>query len=360
MNLPEDGKCTLARVTKPYYFEFDEKLRDLSHRFGVDPETVRTFDRNESSVHPHLSARLKLQGSKWQIYARKEFADLLEVLSNRSDQDTGVPSARTDNLARLCEEIRDELSAITRKIQHTHPNRDLEAFVQRLFESMPGVLAVERKAGGTDEGADLVVAYATGLPIEPFQGQGPCLKQVKSYQGKLGDTGAINDLRRAFAAYPDATMGVIVSTADETTPEFDNAFNKLQEELGERITLHCLYGPRLAALAMRILDVARALERVSRPGRRALRGARVRWRAARAVAAVRPTVGPAQVGRVRARGTVRSVGRGRPPSSRRHGPATTVAGTRCDHRDPLSATPFPLSYPASAASNTDPKPARQE
>lgn len=58
INVPQWGQCTLARVTGPYRFSFEDK--DFNHRFPVDPESVHDFYRNHDIVRPALSRRLKL------------------------------------------------------------------------------------------------------------------------------------------------------------------------------------------------------------------------------------------------------------------------------------------------------------
>lgn len=254
INVPEYGKCTTARVTSPYYFAFDRELEDLGHRFGVDPETVRTFDRNADFVHPYLSRRLKLQGRQWQITARAEFAELLRALEALPLDAATRARTADDNRRQLRTEIEAELAEITRKIQRTHPGRDLEVLVKRAFEQMPGVLDVQQIATRVDRGADLIVIHTAGLPFGPLQRTEACLVQVKSYEGKLYDARAIEDLRRAFREHPEANMGLIVSTADGVTPEFERQLRALQSELGEVRTVRCLCGPDVALLVANALS----------------------------------------------------------------------------------------------------------
>src|SRR5438067_1694142 len=78
INVPEWGKCTVARVTGPYFWRFDSP--DFNHRFPVDPDSVATFDRNDAFVHPALSARLKLRGRYWGVYLQDEFENLAKAL----------------------------------------------------------------------------------------------------------------------------------------------------------------------------------------------------------------------------------------------------------------------------------------
>lgn len=79
INVPEWGQCTLAKVTGEYQWRWE--CGDFNHRFPVDAASVRTFDRNDKIVHPYLSARLKLRGRKWIIYAEAEFQNLLDELA---------------------------------------------------------------------------------------------------------------------------------------------------------------------------------------------------------------------------------------------------------------------------------------
>ena len=71
VNVPEWGECTLARVAGSYVWRWEHE--DFNHRFPVDPDSVQSFDRNSEVVPAALSARLKLPGRWWQVYAEAEF-----------------------------------------------------------------------------------------------------------------------------------------------------------------------------------------------------------------------------------------------------------------------------------------------
>ena len=79
INVPENGKCTTAKVVSRYKFEQgNNRVGDFRHMLGVDINTVFTFDRNNPNIVPVVSARLKLQGKYWRIYRVQEFIDSLE------------------------------------------------------------------------------------------------------------------------------------------------------------------------------------------------------------------------------------------------------------------------------------------
>lgn len=244
INIPEFGKCTVAKVTGQYQWRYEDE--DFNHRFPVDPSTIYVFDRNDAAVHPALRARLKLQGRRWQIYLKKEFAELLEFLKN------GVsPAARTpeSNLRFLSNEIQPFLLSITQRIHHTHPNYDLEGLVAEVFKRVPGVIDVKWQGGAGDYGADIVVTYDAGLPIPGLKKQAILVVQVKSYEGDHWDTKAIDDIKRAFEHYPDAAMGLIISTADTISQHVEQELEKLKEESGKPVSI--LVGPDVAAFFLR-------------------------------------------------------------------------------------------------------------
>lgn len=244
INIPKWGQCTVAKVTGEYQWRYEDK--DFNHRFPVDPKTVYVFDRNDVSVHPALSSRLKLQGRWWRIYLKDEFDELLESLRKGNQPSQRTPEA---NLRSLSKEIQPYLQSITRHIHNTHPNSDLECLLKEVFKKVPGVIDVKLQGGAGDHGADILVKFEGGLPIPGLEKQSILVVQVKSYEGELWDTRAIDDIKRAFEHYPEASMGLIISTADSATTAVEESLDKLREESGKPVAI--LVGPDVAAFLLR-------------------------------------------------------------------------------------------------------------
>jgi hypothetical protein len=244
INVPEWGKCAVAKVTGQYQWKYEDD--DFNHRFPVDPNTVYVFDRNDAFIHPALRSRLKLQGRWWRIYLKDEFAELLEVLKNGITASQSTPEA---NLRFLSNEIQPFLLNITQRIHHTHPNYDLECLCSEVFKKMPGVIDVKWQGGAGDHGADILVTFDGGLPIPGLEKQLLLVVQVKSYEGDHWDPRAVEDIRRAFEHYPDASMGLIISTANSITTAVEKELEKLREESGRPVSL--LVGPDVAAFLLR-------------------------------------------------------------------------------------------------------------
>lgn len=244
INVPTYGECTLARVTSEYFWKWTDG--DFNHRFQVDPASVYTFDRNDAAVHPALNARLKLQGRWWHIYAITEFEQLLESIKNGT---LGQHVTQAHRFALLSEEIRPHVLEITRRIHHTHPNYSLEKLVSEILEGMPGIREVQLQGGAGDHGADLLATVEEPHPITGHPRQTTFVIQVKSFDGEHSDLRAISDIRRAFEKYPEASEGVIVSTAATVTEDFEEALSKLRSEAGKPV--HLLIGPDVAAFVLK-------------------------------------------------------------------------------------------------------------
>ena len=135
-------------------------------------------------------------------------------------------------------------------IHRVHPNFDLEALLAEAFTRLPGV-HVERKRGRADQGADLVLTIESGLPIDGLRRQETCLVQVKSHIGSEWSTRAIEDVKRALKVYPEATMGLIVTTATDLEQGFEEELSRLQLQEGSEKSIAVLHGARLAEFILR-------------------------------------------------------------------------------------------------------------
>ena len=241
INIPEWGKRTLARVTGPYFWSYEDD--DFNHRFPIDPGSVRVFDSNDAIVHPQLRHKLKLQGGWWRIYdLHEQFEHLIASLEEGKG---GSPSTTETNIDWLKKEI---LPNITKKTQHTFPGSQLESLIAEIFRNVPGVKEVKEQGGPGERGADLQVIFEWEVPILEIQEQRTCVVQVKSFKGEMWETRAVDQIRKALQ-YWDADMGVIVSTADAGSEALDTALDQLWQDTGKPVYL--LIGEDVAAFLLR-------------------------------------------------------------------------------------------------------------
>ena len=243
VDAPEWGRCVLARVTGGYYWRFDDP--DHNHRFAVDPQSVREFDRNSRSVHPSLSTRLRTKGAWWRISLKAEFEELLANLN-------GSVPAELPPQARLAREIQPILLRITQTIHHTYAGRSLEELCAEVFGHLPAVTRVEVRNVSGDTGADLLVRFESGLPLPGIERDDTLIVQVKVHKNDSWDTTAVEDMARALSRYPEASMGLLISTATASTAALDTALENLRRESGKHVAL--LIGEDMAAFFLQYGD----------------------------------------------------------------------------------------------------------
>jgi len=251
INLPEYGKCTIAKVLGGGY-SFDGGIRchseggmvykDFRHCLPV--QFINTFDRRGSLVHPHLYRRLVLQGNHWQVSAEDEFNDLLKALEEGRKETERTFEITLDQLKN---ELESPCKEIAKKVLHVFPNKSLEELIEHVLKSIPEVFedSVKILKGRADKGADLVFEYKNEI-VEVVE---RVAVQAKAYEGKMQYKRAVDDIRRAFDSDDSFTQGLIVSTADDVSDEIEAELDRLRNQSGKPIGL--LYGAEFARWVMR-------------------------------------------------------------------------------------------------------------
>jgi len=237
INMPEYGKCTLVKINGDYTFCKPWCGDDFRHMRTC--EFIATFDRNSNIVHPYLRRRLSLQGAWWRVYAQKEFEELLTSL------ESGKAGKSPEE--RIKEEIDKELNDIVNNVYRIFPEKSLEGFIMEIFKRMPGIREVRK--GPDRNGADLEIEFERGLEINGLLKTELCAVQVKSYEGNMGYTRAIEDIRRAFNSGRGYTCGLIVATALEMTKEFEIKLEELKKEMKKDVGI--LLGKDLARMVVK-------------------------------------------------------------------------------------------------------------
>ena len=244
VNIPKWGWCVAAQVKESYYFddgvkvEYSETGVDYRHCIGVDIDTLVEFDRNDPRVYPLISRKLKLQGRWWQIRDAEFFLQSIQRIKDSAH----VPHERSAgdyhlgiDIAKLVQKT-NFLGEIANLIHQTHPEKHLEDFVCDLFQRIDGVQSRPNGRGWrTDHGADVIVEYDSGLPIDGLQETKRLVIQVKSFKWKMDNPHAINQIKDAITTY-EADSGLIISTAPASDGFLEKVEN-LSEELEKPIAV---------------------------------------------------------------------------------------------------------------------------
>lgn len=237
INIPYWGACLAGQVVEEYSFEqINNDFSEFRHTLKLDPQSVVEFERNDNEVLPIISSRLKLQGRYWRIQYEDEFLQTIqnvkgEILGKNEDESIGIFYLKKDLLPLLKD--------ITNKIQKAHPTGKLESFIAEVLRKVPNVINVyehgKHKGWGTDNGADLIVTYKSGLSFSNLEKEEKLVVQVKSFTGQHWETSAVEQIEDALTEFEAAT-GLIITTG-ESTENLEEAVEALSAKLNKPIGL---------------------------------------------------------------------------------------------------------------------------
>ncbi len=142
INVPNWGLCTAGKVVEEYNFEEgNTEVSDFRHFFKLDKSSIIQFNRNDKTVHPLISRKLKLRGRYWRIYSETEFFDTVKNVSLLNS--ISIKNGDTIGIHYLKTEVTPLLTEITKCIQKTHPEKKLEYFLAEIFRNIPNVTDVK-------------------------------------------------------------------------------------------------------------------------------------------------------------------------------------------------------------------------
>jgi hypothetical protein len=233
INVPCWGACITGRVDGSYSFDKNQnEFGDYRHLLKVDRTSIIEFDRNDERVHPVIGSRLKLQGRYWTIQFEDEF---LQTLQNLKSEQPPKQESESAGISYLRKDLSPLLKDITARIQKNHPGGKLEGFIADILRKIPNVVEVrehgQHKGWGSDNGADLIVSYRSGLSVANLEKQETLVVQVKSYTGQHWETEAVEQIETAIKEF-QANAGLIITTA-EPTERLERAVDDLTTKLAK-------------------------------------------------------------------------------------------------------------------------------
>ena len=226
IHMPEWGKCVAARVVREY--DFDEGIDgDFRHFFEIDTHSVVEFERRDQRLDPRVN--LKPRQRYHRVYAVEEFERSIERVKSREE------IKENGELHHLLNETDKLLEKITGLIQEMNRGKELERFLAKVLRRIPGVVDVNENGSGwgTDYGADLIATIkvsVAGLDLEH-----KIVVQVKSYEGEVRDTNAVDQIKTAIETF-EADAGMIITTG-QRTEELETAVAQAADELGRPVYL---------------------------------------------------------------------------------------------------------------------------
>ena len=237
INVPHWGACFAGQVSEKYWFDGkNNEFGDYRHALKLETSSIVEFERNDNKVLPIISSRLKLQGRYWRIQYVNEF---LQTIQNIKAKSIGKKDDESVGIFYLKKDLSALLKDITKQIQKNHPSGKLEEFIANVFRKIPNVVDVREhgryKGFGTDNGADLIVTYKSGLSISNLEKQEILVVQVKSYTAQHWETNAVEQINDALNVF-EAAAGLLITTA-ESTKTLEEAVETLSNKLKKPIGL---------------------------------------------------------------------------------------------------------------------------
>ena len=222
-HLPDARHWSIARVAGPYRFEIPKIPKDYGHILPVELLSEgRSVGFQAKGVAAELRQTMHNLSRLWNVDHLGAYVEqILEGLRKPIDTSDVV---KVDRLETLLQEL--EVAGWERFKFHFQ-GAEFEAPCVRLLESLYGDGNVEHTGGKNENGADAICTY-----LDPLGVPHRVAVQIKMWTWDAGWTRPLQQIKKACQSYEGITSGVILSTSERVTPEFEAVRAKLQKELG--------------------------------------------------------------------------------------------------------------------------------
>lgn len=222
-HLPEDRHWSIVRVVGPYRFEIPKTPKDYGH---ILPVELLSGDRPVSfqakSVAAGLRQTMHNLSRLWNVDHLGEHIE--QILEDLRKPGGPVNVAEEDRLEALLRELE---VAGWKRFEFHFQGAEFEAPCVRLLETLYGEGNVEHTGGKNENGADAICTY-----LDPLGVPHRVAVQIKMWTWDAAWTRPLEQIKKACQSYEGITSGVILSTSERVTPEFEAARAKLQKEIG--------------------------------------------------------------------------------------------------------------------------------
>jgi predicted Mrr-cat superfamily restriction endonuclease len=220
-HLPEYGVWSVSRVTGPYEYAIDRRLKDFGHIRPVELLTKRPVNPQEEAVSALLRQTMRNMMRMWNIDALgPEVEGILRALEK------GTPSGAVNLEKRMMMILEQLEGAAWKSVAHHFQGPELEKPCVTVLKRIFGEENVERTAGSGERGADAICTYKDPLGIEHR-----IAVQIKMWDLETAWTRPLEQIREAYNSYDGITSAVIISTTDGASEDFEKARRALENEI---------------------------------------------------------------------------------------------------------------------------------
>jgi hypothetical protein len=237
-NVPTPGFYTLVEVVGGYDYS-REPPKDHRHVLAIK------FRRRVHKLSVHVSGdlRVSIDRAGWPITpAIKRGSEILNLLEpSLPDKDLVKPAKWQQRIDAYASNI---VPRVVKDVINRSSPGEFEQLIYSLLEE-EGFENTTLTAGPAEKGADIVMSVST-----PFFDELNVVVQIKHHHPIDNDRTSVNQLRTAFAYYPQAVAGLLVTSAAKIGPDLEKELNKLRAD-GKIVEV--LYGDELYRRVLRLL-----------------------------------------------------------------------------------------------------------
>ncbi len=220
-NLPEIGQWSIAKVSGGYRYEIDRKLENFGHILEVEllnPDSP--IDPHSEYVSADLRKTMTCQGRLWNIDEYEGDVERL-ILAIKTKKEITKPTTEIEKLEKIYSRLSKRLE---KELKNKYHGSEFEAPIEKLLGKI--YQNVEKRAGSGEKGADFICDFTDMLGV-PYR----AAVQVKMWEGEANWERPLNQIKKAYNNYENISAGVIITTSDSVSKDFEKRRIELEKEL---------------------------------------------------------------------------------------------------------------------------------
>ena len=226
-NLPKIGQWSVAKVTGGYRYQIEPNLGDFGHILEVEmlnPENP--INPNNQHVSANLRKTMNTRSRLWNIDWYKTDVEKL-ITAIKEGKYLSKPTEESEKISSIYSKLSKTLES---ELKDKYHGSEFESPIKKLLEKI--YQNVEWKAGSKEKGADFICSFKDGLGV-PHK----VAVQVKMWAGKASWIRPLEQIKEAYNNYEEVSAGVVITTAESISKDFEKKKTKFEEELSIPIVM---------------------------------------------------------------------------------------------------------------------------
>lgn len=226
-NLPEIGRWSIAKVSGGYFYEMhtftrkQRKQENYGHILEVEFLNPNSpINPNSEFVSAELRKTMTCRGRLWNIDTYKEDVEKL-IIAIKTKKEITKPTTVDEKILKIYSELSKTLeNEIKNKFHGSEFEAPVEKLLKRIYQN------VEKHSGVEECGADFICEFTDGLNITHN-----VAIQVKMWEGEADLKRPLDQIKEAYDNYENISAGVIITTSESISEDFEKQRRKLEGQL---------------------------------------------------------------------------------------------------------------------------------